>query len=82
MLVWFLTWLTLTDGVAVMIRGVGATECVTCFERSCFGCALTAPPVGVCPVCGKDVRLDDFYEWRGYPVHWDCLDEMEKEAAL
>lgn len=60
------------------MRGVGAAECVCCFEETCFGCALTAPPIGVCPVCGMDVRLDDFYEWRGEnPVHLDCLDELE-----
>jgi len=57
-------------------RGCGALECVCCFERTCFGCALVSVPVGVCPVCGKDVGRDDFYEWNGEdPVHWDCLDE-------
>lgn len=61
-------------------RGVpGALECVCCFERDCFGCALTAPPIGVCPVCGMDVRLGGDYEWRGEgPVHWECLDEFEE----
>lgn len=61
-------------------RGVpGALECVCCFERSCFGCALTSPPIGVCPICGQDVRIGDDYEWRGDEmVHLDCLDEFEE----
>lgn len=60
------------------MRGVGALECVCCFEESYFGCALTAPPIWICPVCGRDVRLDDFYEWCGEnPVHLDCLDKLE-----
>lgn len=55
-------------------------ECVCCFERDCFGCALNSPPVGVCPVCGRDVRLDDFYEWHGGdPVHWDCVNKYQEE---
>lgn len=62
-------------------RGVpGDHECSCCFERDCFGCALTAAPIGTCPVCGLDVRLDDFYEWQGDdPIHWDCLEEQENE---
>lgn len=60
-------------------RGVpGALECVCCFERNCFGCALTAPPIGVCPVCGQDVRIGDDYEWCGDElVHWDCFEKFE-----
>lgn len=58
---------------------INASECIFCCEKDCFGCSLTAPPVGACLVCGKDVLLDDFYEWRGEdPVHWDCLDEFEE----
>lgn len=57
----------------------GALECVCCFERDCFGCALTAPPIGACPICGQDVRIGDDYEWCGdEPIHWDCLDEFEE----
>ena len=61
-------------------RGVvGALECVTCFERSCFGCALTAPPVGVCHVCGLDICMDDSWEWMGvYLAHSECMDEMKR----
>ena len=60
-------------------RGVpGALECVCCFERDCFGCALTAPPIGVWPVCGQDVLIGYDYEWRGDEmVHCGCLDEIE-----
>lgn len=60
-------------------RGVpDALECVCCFERDCFGCSLTAPPIGVCSICGQDVRIGDDYEWRGDElVHCDCLDEFE-----
>lgn len=63
------------------VHGVpGEPNCVTCFEETCLGCALLVPPIGTCPVCGLDVRLDDFYEWRGDdPVHWDCLEEQENE---
>lgn len=63
------------------IRGIpGAPECVCCFERNCFGCSLTAQAIGLCPVCGKDIFLGDFYDWRGNElVHWDCLDQSEEE---
>lgn len=54
----------------------GSLECVTCFEPSCIGCAVLASSIGTCPVCGRDVRLDDFFEWRGDdPVHLDCMGE-------
>lgn len=60
-------------------RGVsGALECVCCFEQECFGCALTSPSIGVCLVCGQDVRIGDSYNWHGDdPVHWDCVNEFE-----
>lgn len=60
-------------------RGVpGVLECVCCFERDCFGCALAAPPIGICPICGQDMRIGDDYKWRGdVLVHWDCLDKFE-----
>lgn len=63
-----------------MRRGVfGALECVCCFELSCFGCALTAPPVGTCPVCGKDIRIDDDFAWSGDEMaHLACLEEKEE----
>lgn len=62
------------------MRGVpGAPECVCCFERNCFGCSLTAQAIGLCPVCGKDIFLGNFCDWRGNElVHWDCLEQIEK----
>lgn len=58
----------------------GALECVCCFERDCFGCALTAQPIGVCPMCGQDVKLGDFYEWSGDEIlHSDCLKNRRKD---
>lgn len=60
-------------------RSAGHPECSTCDGIGCEWCGFMVPPVGVCPVCGKDVLLDDFYDWRGEdPVHWDCLDQFEK----
>lgn len=54
-------------------------ECVFCFEKNCFGCSLTAAPIGVCLACGKDILLNDFYEWMGEEVvHWDCMNQFEK----
>lgn len=64
----------------MILHKPGGLECVCCFEQDCSGCALTAPPIGVCSVCGQDVRLDDFYEWQGDDfVHWDCMEEYGDE---
>lgn len=59
---------------------IGAPECVGCFERSCFGCALTAAPIGVCPICGRDIRINDDRCWLGEDLaHFDCMEAIEDE---
>lgn len=63
-------------------RGAPGNDlCVQCFEDSCGGCDVLLPPVGTCPVCGRDVRRSEAHEMRdGAPVHWECLDDYETET--